>query len=167
MTSDQQLREACIVFYKEDVTRIDGELDGFLELSGARCALLIDSDGHLITRRGELGEETLESVAALVAGSFAATKELARLVGEEQFSSMFHQGERESIQISLAGQRSLLAVVFDDRTNMGLVRFYCQETLRRLKGILAAMEQRGQTGGGVQLSQDFSASATAALDELF
>lgn len=167
MTSDQQLRAACIVFYKEDVARIDGELDGFLELSGARCALLIDSDGHLITRRGDLVEETLESVAALVAGSFAATRELARLIGEEQFSTMFHQGERESIQISLAGERSLLAVVFDDRTNLGLVRFYSQETMRRLKGILAAMNQRDQNGGGDQLSKDFSSSAAAALDELF
>jgi len=50
--SDQELRAARMVFYAEDVERLDRELDGFLEASGARSAMLIDTEGHLVTRRG-------------------------------------------------------------------------------------------------------------------
>jgi predicted regulator of Ras-like GTPase activity (Roadblock/LC7/MglB family) len=168
--SDSKLRSDRLVFYTRDVARMDGEIDGFLELSGARCALLIDREGHLVTRRGEaVHTSSLDSVAALVAGSFAATREMARLLGEEQFSALFHQGQRDSIQISLVDDRALLAVVFDQRTNLGLVRYYAVETTRRLSTVLsevAARSARGETAGE-EIANDFSSSANEALDKLF
>jgi len=166
MVSDQKLRRDRLVFYERDVVRFDGELDGFLELSGARCALLIDKEGHLVTRRGDAVQTSLESISALVAGSFAATREMARLLGEEQFTTLFHQGSRDSIQISLVGDRALFAMVFDERTNLGLVRYYSVEATKRLSEILDEIDAR--TGGETEsLSSDFSTSATAALDKLF
>ena len=165
MVSDQKLRRDRLVFYERDVVRFDGELDGFLELSGARCALLIDKEGHLVTRRGDAVQTSLESISALVAGSFAATREMARLLGEEQFTTLFHQGSRDSIQISLVGDRALFAMVFDERTNLGLVRYYSVEATKRLAEILNEIEAR--TGETESLSSDFSESATAALDKLF
>lgn len=166
MAKDQSLRQNRLVFYARDVDTIDVELDGFLEMSGARCAILVDRDGHLVTRRGEADAETLDSVSALIAGSFAATREIARLLGEEQFTTMFHQGVRDSIQISLAGERALFATVFDDRTNLGLVRFYAQETTRHLQEILGAMEYKQEDAQQESLSIDYTASANAALDKI-
>jgi len=119
MTMDNKLRRDRLVFYARDVDRIDAQIDGFLELSGARCALLIDKDGHLVTRRGEPVQGSLESVSALIAGSFAATREMARLFGEDAFANLFHQGARDCIQVSLVGERSLFVIVFDERTNLG------------------------------------------------
>jgi predicted regulator of Ras-like GTPase activity (Roadblock/LC7/MglB family) len=165
MVSDQKLRRDRLVFYERDVVRFDGELDGFLELSGARCALLIDKEGHLVTRRGDAVQTSLESISALVAGSFAATREMARLLGEEQFTTLFHQGSRDSIQISLVGDRALFAMVFDERTNLGLVRYYAVEATKRLSEILDEINAR--TGETESLSSNFSESATAALDKLF
>ena len=52
--SDQKLRSDRLVFYAQDVQQLEAELDGLLELSGAKCALLIDCEGHLVTRRGEV-----------------------------------------------------------------------------------------------------------------
>ena len=153
-----------MAFYEKDVERLDGELDAFLELSGARCVLLISRAGHLVTRRGEALNSDVDSISALIAGSFAATREMARLLGEDEFTIMFHQGARDSIQLQLAGDRTLLAVLFDERTNLGLVRFYAQETTPRLAAILdevARQEPRAQ------LSADFSTKAAEALDELF
>jgi predicted regulator of Ras-like GTPase activity (Roadblock/LC7/MglB family) len=165
MVSDQKLRRDRLVFYERDVARFDGELDGFLELSGARCALLIDKEGHLVTRRGDAVQTSLESISALVAGSFAATREMARLLGEEQFTTLFHQGSRDSIQISLVGDRALFAMVFDERTNLGLVRYYSVEATKRLSEILNEIDQR--TGETESLASNFSASAAEALDKLF
>jgi predicted regulator of Ras-like GTPase activity (Roadblock/LC7/MglB family) len=158
-----------MVFYSADVKRFDSELDGFLELSGARSALLIDREGHLVTRRGESVQSSLESISALIAGSFAATREMARLLGEPHFTTLFHQGQRDSIQVALVGETALFATVFDGRTNLGLVRYYATETAQRLGGILEEMKSRsGVAGSGAdQLSSDFSQSASAALDKLF
>ncbi|MAF64155.1 MAG: hypothetical protein CMJ84_00660 [Planctomycetes bacterium] len=168
MVSDEQLRADRLVFYAEDVDRIDHELDGFLETSGARCAMLIDESGHLVTRRGEAVASSAEAVAALAAASFAATREMARLIGEETFSSLFHQGERESVQIVQVGGRALFTIVFDERSNLGLVRYYARERGRRLEGLLHEMAARPAGGEGApSLAEDYSSSAVKALDELF
>ena len=171
MQSDAKLRDDRLVFYTRDVQRLEGELDGFLELSGARSGLLIDREGHLVTRRGETVQSSLESISALIAGSFAATREMARLLGESQFTTLFHQGQRDSIQVTLVGETALFATVFDGRTNLGLVRYYATETAQRLGQILEDMRARNQAGTaadpGDELSSDFSKSASAALDKLF
>lgn len=164
---EQKLRSDRMVFYQGDVSRLESELDGFLELSGARSALLIDREGHLVTKRGEVQQHSLESISALVAGSFAATREMARLLGEEQFSTLFHQGMRDSIQISLVGERALFAVVFDERTNLGMVRYYATEATRRLQTVLDEVANRLESEAPEKLASDFSSSATAALDRLF
>lgn len=162
--NDDKLRAESLVFYTADIEELNSELDGFLELSKARCAMLIDRDGHMVALRGDSVESSAESISALIAGSFAATKELARLLGEPEFAVMSHQGQRDSIQLQLVGERTLLAVVFDDATNLGLVKFYAQETTARLGAVFDRISQEERSGG---LSEDFSAEGAAALDELF
>ena len=163
MTRDESLRSDRLVFYADDVERLDAELDQFLELSKARSAMLVDKEGHLVTRRGEAVKTSMESIAALIAGSFAATKEMARLLGETEFSILFHQGARDSIQLQLVGDRTLLAILFDGRTNLGMVRFYAQETAERLGQILGSIAQEGREAN---LSEAFGAGAAEALDEI-
>ena len=164
MSYDQQLRAERLVFYENDVARLDSEIDTFLELSKARCVLLVDRDGHLVTRRGEPMRTSEESVSALVAGSFAATQEMARLLGESEFSIMFHQGHRDSIQLQLVGDRTLMATLFDGRTNLGMVRFYAQETAARLNTVFEEIEAEDRRP---QLDENFEASAGDVLDNLF
>lgn len=167
MVSDQTLRDTQLVYYAEDVGEIEQELDGFLELSGARCAMLIDRSGHLVTRRGEAMGGSLDAVAALAAGSYAATREMARLMGEDEFNSLFHQGARDSIQIQIVSDRALFAIVFDDRSNLGLVRFYAEESLGRLQEMFKAMQNRTPGESPETLDQGFSSGAAEALDNLF
>lgn len=164
--SDEKLRTDRMVFYSKDVDQMDGELDSFLELSGARCAVLIDQEGHLVTRRGEAAATCMDSLSALTAGSFAATRQMAKLLGEDEFSTLSHQGARQAIQVSLVGDRTLLAVVWDERTNLGLVRFYGQESTRRLTEIFEEISKR-EPEQGEGLSGDYSSEASAALDDLF
>src|SRR6185369_1754890 len=121
------------------------------------------------TRRGETVQNSLESISALIAGSFAATREMARLLGESQFNTLFHQWQRDSIQVSLVGETALFATVFDGRTNLGLVRYYATETAQRLEAMMNDIKNRGPVApaGSDQLASDFGESATAALDKLF
>lgn len=166
MSRNQRLRHDRLTFYKEDIDRIDKLLAEFLRLSGAKCALLIDKEGHLVTKRGELRTVDIDTISALVAGSFAATKEMARLLGEDEFTAMFHQGERDNIQLSLVGDRTLLTILFDDRTTVGMVRLYAGETAKKLADIYAdAMNREEPKDAG--LTEDYGNDAKKTLDKLF
>jgi len=161
---DENLRKSRLVFYENDVARLNSEIDTFLELSKARCALLVDRDGHLVTRRGEPVRTSEDTISALIAGSFAATREMARLLGENEFAILFHQGSRDSIQLQLIGERTLLATLFDGRTNLGMVRFYAQETAGRISEVLDDIHKQNRSA---DLKPDFQSSAEDALDKLF
>ena len=163
---DEKLRADRLVFYAQDVARLDGELDAFLELCGARCAMLIDKEGHLVTRRGEPLNSSVESISALIAGSFAATKEMARLLGENEFTALFHQGERDNIQLSLVGDRTLLTILFDDRTTVGMVRLYANETAKKLAEIYTDAMTRTRDNAP-ELEAGYGNSAKKKLDNLF
>ena len=166
MNDNEKLRQDRLIFYSADIERIEAVLKELVSLSSAKCALLIDKEGHMVARTGATRSFDVDTISALVAGSFAATKEMARLLGEDEFSILFHQGVRDSIQLQLIGDRTLLAVLFDERTNLGLVRFYAQEASRHLTSIFGdILNREPQANGG--LSSDFSADAAAALDNLF
>jgi predicted regulator of Ras-like GTPase activity (Roadblock/LC7/MglB family) len=165
ISQNERLRQDRLTFYKEDVDQIDKLLAEFLRLSGAKCALLIDKEGHLVTKCGELRTIDIDTISALVAGSFAATKEMARLLGEDEFTAMFHQGERDNIQLSLVGDRTLLTILFDDRTTVGMVRLYAGETAKKLAEIYTKVVQRPEGDSG--LGDKYGSEASKTLDKLF
>jgi predicted regulator of Ras-like GTPase activity (Roadblock/LC7/MglB family) len=133
--SDRKLRDDALVFYQEDMDAIQTILDAFLKQSAARCALLVDQDGHMITARGETASVDLDTISALVAGSFAATKALAKQFGDKDFTALFHQGRSGNIQLSVVGDRALLTALFGDDTTIGMVRLYANEASKRLANI--------------------------------
>jgi hypothetical protein len=90
--SDDSLRSTRLVFYKEDIEVIGKSLNAFLKNANAHCALLVDKDGHLVTREGESMTFDVDTISALVAGSFAATKQMAKL--QRRSSPHVHQERR-------------------------------------------------------------------------
>ena len=167
INKNEQLRADRLQFYREDIDRIDKVLVEFLRLSGAKCALLIDKDGHMVTKRGEVRTIDMDTISALVAGSFAATKEMARLLGEQEFTALFHQGARDNIQLSLVGDRTLLTILFDDRTTVGMVRLYASETSKKLELVYADCMSKMEERGAPDLGEGYGETAKAQLDNLF
>lgn len=165
--SDSKLKATRLVFYKQDIDLIDKVLAEFLRLSGSKCALLIDKEGHLVTRQGEVKTINMDTISALVAGSFAATKEMAKLLGEDQFSCLFHQGERDNIQLSLVGDRTLLTILFDDRTTVGMVRLYANETCKKLCQVFEAAVNREPSDDDPMIDDNYGDDSKNALDKFF
>ena len=64
----------------------------------------------------DLNNRLAFALSALVAASFASTKAMAEVLGENSFLTLSHQGKSEHIHIALVGGRALLVIVFDDRT---------------------------------------------------
>lgn len=172
MSKDQELRDGRLVFYRNDLSRIDRVLEEFLRLSAASSVILVDKEGHMITRAGKAPSFDQDTISALVAGSFSATREMARLLGEEQFSALFHQGERDNIQLSLVGDRTILTVIFDDATTLGMVRLYVTEAVRKLEDLFVEMNQTRRDDGAEARSDleglaQLKNSARDTLDALF
>jgi len=153
------------ILYEDQIKQIDKALTRIIKESEAKCALLVDKDGHLITRQGFTHTLDTTALAALLAGSYASTKEIARLVGEPEFSVLFHQGKRDHIHISLIGERTIMVVIFDDRTTIGMIRLYAKEVGETLKQILESSHKGPQTH--VELGSEFSNSADEKLNDIF
>ena len=120
----------------------------------------------MVTKAGSTEDFDLQAVAALVAGSYAATREMARLLGEEEFSVLFHQGKKDNIQLTLIGDRTILATVFDERTTIGMVRLYAKEATGKLTSLFDDILGR-QVEDGELLGSEFSESAQNQLDTFF
>lgn len=167
MNANEKLRQDRLVFYKKDIQRICSVLGDLLRLSAAKCALLIDKEGHMVAREGSSESIDVDTISALVAGSFAATREMARLLGEEEFSVMFHQGERDNIQLNLIGDRTILTVIFDDQTTVGMVRLYAGEAGTKLAEIFDDIAANEGEGESVDLGGNYDSSGKARLDTMF
>jgi predicted regulator of Ras-like GTPase activity (Roadblock/LC7/MglB family) len=143
--SDAELRKDRLRFYREEMSEINATLRGFLQRAKANAAFLVDKDGHLITKEGADDRIDIDSICGLVAGAFAATKQVAVILGEETFLNLFHQGKKANIQVTLVGNRTILAVVFDDTTTIGMVRLYLAEAAKALTEIFQRILQRHQS----------------------
>src|SRR5256885_14733406 len=99
--------------------------------ASARVAFLVDKDGQAIAIHGEVGDLDTTSLASLAAGNVAATGGMAQLIGEKEFPTLSHEGERESIHISVI-KRLLLIIVFDERSSLGLVKLRSKQVSHQL-----------------------------------
>lgn len=165
--SDAELRDSRLVFYKEDIQQIDSTLREFLKRSKSKAAMLVDKDGHLITQEGSTEHTDVDTISALVAGCFAATREMARILGEEEFTALFHQGRKDNLQLTLVGQRTILAVLFDDTTTIGMVRLYAAEAARKLTSLFRKILSRGGAAPNGESLHEFHEAAASTLEDVF
>jgi predicted regulator of Ras-like GTPase activity (Roadblock/LC7/MglB family) len=140
-------------FTEEDSAGITQVLQRFLFESNARCALLVDRSGQLVATVGERPNFDATAFATLTAADFSANDQLARLIGEKDFSTLFHQGEKESMLLADIARRVILVVLFDTRTTLGLVRL-------KMRGVV---EQLGQLFEGVFARDQRSTAKRPAL----
>ena len=129
-------------FTEDDFGAINGSLQKFLFESNARCALLVDRSGQLVATVGEQPQFDPTAFATLTAADFSANDQLARLIGETDFNSLFHQGERESMYLADVARRVILVALFDSRTTLGLVRLKVKGTVETLTKVFEDMFNR-------------------------
>jgi len=116
------MAQSSFVMHEEEFGEITVIIERLLREANAKCVYLVDKDGQLISSSGETAEIDVTSLASLTAGNIAATGGMAKLIGEKEFSVLFHEGERDNLHISLVAQRVILVVIFDKRSSIGLVR---------------------------------------------
>jgi predicted regulator of Ras-like GTPase activity (Roadblock/LC7/MglB family) len=152
-------------FTEDDYGAITQALQRFLYESNARCALLVDRTGQLVTTVGEQPNFDPTAFATLTAADFSANDQLARLIGESDFNTLFHQGERESMYLADVARRVILVVLFDNRTTLGLVRLKMKVAVDELTKMFEAVFARGTSGAPAQ--PNILAGADDEIDRLF
>ena len=133
-----------LVLKESDILRLEKSLDRMLISSGAHCALLIDQSGQLIASSGDPSNLDVVAISALTAANFGATAEIARLLGEDEFSLLFHKGKKENVHFSKIGEHFLVVTLFDDRTTLGIVRLHADRLAKELQDIIQEIEERGE-----------------------
>ena len=100
-----------LVLHEEEFARIREVISRLRTECNAKLIFLVDKNGQQIAANGELNSIDTTALASLAAGNVAATDSLARLIGEKEFSVLFHEGERDNLHISVVGGRVILVVV--------------------------------------------------------
>ncbi|MGH7458019.1 MAG: roadblock/LC7 domain-containing protein [Longimicrobiaceae bacterium] len=154
-------------FDQSDLHKIESVLQSFLYESRARSALLIDRAGQLITTIGEQPDFDSTSFSSLAAADFSANDQLATMIGEEEFSSLFHQGDKESMYLADVAKRVILVVLFDNRTTLGMIRVKVKAVVGELGDIFRGMFERERPLTQPAMETGFSDEAEDEIDRLF
>jgi predicted regulator of Ras-like GTPase activity (Roadblock/LC7/MglB family) len=156
---------ASWTFTEDDFGAITGSLRRFLDETGSMCAMLVDRSGQLVTTVGDAPGLDPTTFATLTAADFGANDQLARILGETEFTTLFHQGERESVFVADVARRLILVVIFDSRTSAGLVKLNLKPEVMELTRLLDAALSRGRSPA--QQSEKLLEGAEQEIDDLF
>ncbi len=149
----------------QDVANIDQILQNYIEKSESDLIVVVDKGGNVLSQFGDMEVIDVTIIAALAAGSFAATKELARRIGEVEFNALYHQGNGSHIFMNSVDEDTIMIIVFGSDTTVGLVRHYATDTARELSLLLETLRVRGNPGGFSFDSADVAASSPRLFNE--
>ncbi|MBD3222789.1 roadblock/LC7 domain-containing protein [bacterium] len=155
--------------FEEDYWAITNALEALVQSSQSKHVLLVDRTGQLIAQSGEDPEFDTQSFASLCAADFEANFALAKLIGEDDFDTLYHQGAKESMYLGKIEKGVVVAVVFDKRTTLGLVRLRVKKTVEELNviidGLYDKLEYRNEEYD--PFDKDFSDGVEQEIDNLF
>jgi predicted regulator of Ras-like GTPase activity (Roadblock/LC7/MglB family) len=159
-----------MIMYEEEYQRIKGVIAKLRNESNAKLVFLVDKNGQQIAAQGQLENFDATSLASLTAGNVAATDGLAKLIGEKEFSILFHEGERDNIHISIVAQRVILVVIFDSLSSLGLVRLRVKKASVELTDVFDKIINKinaERESGVMDMDSPFAEITDEDIDSLF
>lgn len=158
--------------YEEEYQKISSILDQLCQDAKSKACYLVDQNGQLIAQAGQTQGIDATSLASLTAGSIAATSGLAKLLGEQHFSVLFHEGKDQHIHLTSVGGQIILVVLFDQRSTIGLVRLRVKKYSQQLSQVFTLLEEKASnTSPSAQMGEitddDIDSLFREDLDQLF
>jgi predicted regulator of Ras-like GTPase activity (Roadblock/LC7/MglB family) len=122
---------------KKQLEKIEQILEEELIELGVQNVILIDLAGNVIVNldNGKINHDVY-SLAALAAGNFGAVSAMANIIGEQEFSLLFHKGETDSIHFSKVSDDLLLITIFSKDVSLGFLRLKVNEANRKIQEML-------------------------------
>ncbi len=158
-------RRKGLIISDEQMRVVETVLDKLRRVTGGTLVALVSTSGQPIsTSPSESSSDTL-SLAALTASSFAATRQLAEVLNEREFTLLFHEGKESNLHVVQVTERILLLITFGHDTQVGRVRLYTSRALEVLKPVLQSAENSEEDDA--LLDGDYRQELGKAIDGLF
>ncbi len=158
---------------EESYAGLNSTLKNFYQRTKCAAIILSDESGLLVARQGNMETNNLPVLSALAAADFAATTEMAKLIGESQsFKMHFHEGQTNNIYITGINPEFFLVVIFGKNTTFGMVRVLVEKACDELRDLLAAAKQNTDTQPAARFVQqslgdnEFQSELSERLDNL-
>jgi predicted regulator of Ras-like GTPase activity (Roadblock/LC7/MglB family) len=132
-----------LVISPEAAAQLAACLQRLMTDSNASLSMVIDRGGRVIVAESRKPQSKLDELGVLIAAAYASLQEVARLLEEESFQTVLHEGLRERIVTETVSTKWLLVVLFDEQVQVGLVRVLVRRTASTLAAILELQQQRG------------------------
>ncbi len=161
---DPQL--TSLIVPSEELTKVEECLNHLVEDTGGNYALLLDKSGQVISSQGDGDRQDITALGALIAGTFASSREVAKLLREKDFRVLFQQGVRENIFIALIEEQWILCIIFNKGTHIGLVKVLTKKATDELATVLERVRQQHKARDEV-LGSSFRSSMEDTIDLLF
>ena len=121
---------------QEQLEKIDEIINTRLIDRGVECVIIIDMAGNIITAKDNSNNKyDVYSFAALAAGNFATVDAMAKLVGEQEFSLLFHKGQDSNIHFSKIDDELLLISMFGKGTSLGFLRLNVVDVIAQIRAL--------------------------------
>ncbi|HUV37601.1 MAG TPA: roadblock/LC7 domain-containing protein [Patescibacteria group bacterium] len=157
--------------FEEDYWAINTTIQELLRNSNSKSIMLLDKTGQMISSVGAEPQFDLHSFASLCAADFEANAQLAELIGERDFSTLYHQGSNESMYLARVEQNIILVILFDKKTTLGLVRLRTKKAVDNLSTVIRRLyeklEYENEEMTQTQFDEEFAAEAELEIDSLF
>ena len=155
--------------FEEDYWAINTILQELLKTSNSSRVVLLDKTWQLISSLGDPPQVDLHGFASLCAADFEANAQLAVLIGEKDFSTLYHQGSNESMYLARVEQNIILVILFDKRTTLGLVRLRAKKAVDNLETVIRRLYGKLQYENeeNTEFNEEFVQQAEMEIDSLF
>jgi predicted regulator of Ras-like GTPase activity (Roadblock/LC7/MglB family) len=141
---------------------LDRLIDEFAGETEVDSVVVCETGGNILVQHGTISDGLMHNAAALAAGTFAATRELAQIIGEPGFSSLYHKGKKSGLLIQAVGSGHLIMVILGARCVEGMVRLLLNKVGKQVESVLlsASGQTVEQAGGAASFEVEESAGAS-------
>ena len=159
--------EENFVIYNEEFILIKQILEELKQNTKAEIVFISDSEGHCIASTGDMEDSYLNSISSLIAGSIAAVNSIAEMLDIDKFPSVLTESANKSLHVSLINQRTMLIVIFDNSSNLGLVRFRVKTAAQKLSDVFVTINEKLKSNVFKDDDSPFEGVSDEDIDEIF
>ncbi len=160
------MMNSSLVMYDEDYRKLLAIIQRLAQDATAKGVFLVDTNGQNVAEAGEMQGIDTTSLASLTAGNIAASSGLAKIIGEDEFPTHFHQGQRDNLFITLVANRIIMVVVFDERSSLGLVRLRVKKASAQIAQVFEEIKKKAEQEHASE-GTPFSEITDDDIDNLF
>jgi predicted regulator of Ras-like GTPase activity (Roadblock/LC7/MglB family) len=159
--------EENFIIYNEEFVLIKEILDELKKNTKAEIVFISDSEGHCIASTGDMEDTYLNSISSLIAGSMAAVNSIAEMLGIDKFPSILTESEKKSLHVSSINDKTMLIVIFDNSSNLGLVRFRVKTAAKKLEDVFVTIKEKLKSDAFKDDGSPFEGVSDEDIDEIF